>query len=151
SVAQSQTPSLWDHNGSTVSLVAKGTARIFLYETPRAGLPEGVRPGTVLFDGRRDGNFYDGTAYVFSSRCEPKGYHVRGPVSADDRQVILQGRVPVRDSNCQVVGYRDDRLEFIYSGDRQQAQRNSGRGTSSGLIRTNPEAQYDLLRRIYTS
>jgi hypothetical protein len=155
-VAKSQTPSLWEHNGSTVSLVARGTARRFIYETPRPGLPESVKLGTLLFEGRRSGNAYDGIAYVFSSRCDPIGYRVHGTVSADDRQVTLEGRAPIRGANCQVTGYKNDPLVFAYQGvspalERQQrAPALASEQSSSGLIRADPEAQYDLLRRLYT-
>ena|SRR5882672_11227366 len=42
--------SLWDHNGSVVSLEANGPARKFYYSAPRPGLP--VTSGVLLFDGK---------------------------------------------------------------------------------------------------
>ena len=65
-VAQS-VATLWDHNGSQVSLSANGARRQFHYQTPAADILElGVRSGTLLFDGRRNDNQYSGTAHVFS-------------------------------------------------------------------------------------
>ena len=37
--AAAQAGSLWDQNGSLVSLDAEGTARRFVYEVPHSGLP----------------------------------------------------------------------------------------------------------------
>jgi hypothetical protein len=57
--AQTQTasagPSIWDHNGSVVYLVANGQSREFHYQKPRAGMLEvGARPGSLLFRGEID-------------------------------------------------------------------------------------------------
>src|SRR5208282_89917 len=57
----------WDHNGSIVSLYLSGKERYFFYSSPRPGLS--VRRGTLLFNGTRSGQTYDGTAYVFSAVC----------------------------------------------------------------------------------
>ena len=51
--AQTQTtspkPTIWDHNGSVMYLVANGPSREFHYQKPRAGMLEvGVRPGSLL-------------------------------------------------------------------------------------------------------
>jgi hypothetical protein len=102
--------SIWDHNGSTVVLEAQGASRKFYYQNPRTGLS--VAPGTLLFEGRRSENRYTGTAYLFSRNCEPIGYEVSGPVSQDQRRVVLRGKAPRRDANCNVTSYRDDVLRF---------------------------------------
>lgn len=102
----------WEHNGSIVTLQAGGERRQFHYSQPRAGLP--VNPGTLLFTGRRSGNQYVGTAYVFSSRCGSRGYVVEGPVSADQRTVTMYGQAPLFDNNCRVSGHRYDTLVFSY-------------------------------------
>jgi hypothetical protein len=72
--AQTQTasaePTIWDHNGSVVYLVANGQSREFHYQKPRAGMLEvGVRPGSLLFRGEIDNGQYSGTAYIFSPHC----------------------------------------------------------------------------------
>src|SRR5437016_4979405 len=108
--------SIWDHNGSAVYLSADGAGRRFYYQAPRAGLQEvGVQPGNLLFDGRRDGNRYSGTAYVFSKSCGGLAYAVSGPVSSDQRSVTMYGKAPTVSTNCRVVGYRDDVLVFTFS------------------------------------
>jgi hypothetical protein len=81
-----------------------------VYAAPRPGLP--VSPGTLLFSGKRSGNIYSGTAYVFSARCGARGYSVSGLVGADDRSVTLYGRAPLVDSTCKTATYRDDTLVF---------------------------------------
>jgi hypothetical protein len=65
---QTQTESaertIWDHNGSVMSLVANGSSREFYYQKPRPGmLDAGARPGSLLFHGRVNGGQYSGTAY----------------------------------------------------------------------------------------
>jgi hypothetical protein len=97
--AQSQ--SLWEHNGSIVSLQADGANRQFTYSSPRAGLP--VTSGTLLFSGRKSGDTYSGTAYLFSNKCGTIGYAVQGPVSNSDKTVTMYGKKPRRDGSCRVV------------------------------------------------
>jgi hypothetical protein len=65
--AQTQTtsdePTIWDHNGSVVYLVANGQSREFYYQKPRAGmLDAGAHPGSLLFRGEIDNGKYSGTA-----------------------------------------------------------------------------------------
>jgi hypothetical protein len=107
--------SLWNHNGSLMGLMADGPYRQFVYEQPRPGMAQvGVRPGTLLFDGRRDGNQYLGTAYLFPPTCPRIAYDVSGPVSWNDLQVTMYGLAPIVDRNCQVIGYRNDTLVFSH-------------------------------------
>jgi hypothetical protein len=110
--APAHAASLWDHNGSTVSLEASGANRKFFYQAPRPGLP--VAAGTLLFSGTRNGTRYSGTAYVFSERCGAIGYQVSGSVTADDRSITMYGRAPLKNGSCNVVAYRDDVLVFTY-------------------------------------
>lgn len=108
---------LWEHNGSTVKLLADGANRSFFYENPRPGLVErGVSAGTLLFTGKKSGNSYSGTAYVFT-RCGKRPYQVSGNVTADQRQVTLFGKAPVTDANCNVIRYRNGTLVFTFAGD----------------------------------
>ena len=103
----------WDHNGSIMRLEADGAQRRFVYVTPRAGMRRvGVRSGTLLFNGRRDGRSYEGTARIFNKRCGVFTYRVQGEISDDERRVTLWGRAPRVGSDCSVRGSRDDRLEF---------------------------------------
>src|SRR5262249_12888163 len=61
--------SLWTHNGSKLYLVARGDTRRFYYDVPGPDDAEqGAIPGTLLFDGRKFGSSYEGTAYVFSTK-----------------------------------------------------------------------------------
>lgn len=76
----------------------------------------GARKGTLLFKGKKTGNFYSGTAYVFS-QYGPTAYDVSGPISDDQRQVTLSGRAPIKGSRCQVSSYRNDTLVFKFEGD----------------------------------
>jgi hypothetical protein len=96
-----QAQSQWNHNGSVVTLIAKAASRQFVYAKPRPGLP--VSSGTLLFTGKRTGNKYSGSAYVFSSKCGPLAYPVNGEVSADERNVTLFGVAPLPDDLCKIV------------------------------------------------
>lgn len=109
--------SCWDHNGSVMRLVAANNQRWFYYENPKAVLREaGVAPGTLLFDGRKQGNSYIGTARRFSKYCpdKPLQYSVDGPVSRNQRQVTLRGSRPAF-ARCIIdQRYADDTLVFTY-------------------------------------
>lgn len=107
--------SYWNHNGSTMRLQAQGNLRWFTYHAPRAGMAaQGVVPGTLLFNGTRIGDRYEGTAQVFSAACaEPLTYFVAGRVIGSDR-IVMEGQRPVF-SNCRPTGKLTyDRLEFTY-------------------------------------
>jgi hypothetical protein len=74
-------PTIWDHNGSVVYLVANGQSREFHYQKPRAGMLDvGARPGSLLFRGEIDNGQYSGTAYIFSPHCGPIPFQVKGPI-----------------------------------------------------------------------
>lgn len=103
----------WNHNGSLMKLVADGELRRFQYHVPRPGIiDEGVTPGDLLFEGRRSGLTYSGTAYVFSRRCGRIAYAVSGHVADDERRVTMRGQAPRLASNCRIIGYRPDELVF---------------------------------------
>lgn len=105
----------WMHNGSVMELVAEGAVRKFRYAEPREGMKQqGVTPGTLLFEGKKYGDRYSGTAFIFSMRCGRSSYEVSGDVSADQRRVTMRGRVPRLNAKCKVTGHRDDELVFDY-------------------------------------
>ena len=87
------------------------TLRI-LYDKPRSGLsPLGIKSGTMLFNGIRNGDTVAGRATTFSRRCEPKEFAVSGRVINETR-VVLQGLKPTRNDDCDVVGSVEETLEF---------------------------------------
>jgi hypothetical protein len=106
--------SFWDHNGSGMGLVVEGSSRLLYYATPRAALAErGVAPGTLLFEGERNGSRYEGTARIFARPpCGEFTYPVEGPVSDDQRSVTMFGRAPRVNERCEITGFRDDTLVF---------------------------------------
>lgn len=105
--------SFWMHNGSVMRLEADGARRRFLYEAPRPGMREaGAKRGTVLFAGERQGNRYAGTAYVFARGCAPFPYRVEGPISVDERRVVMRGAAPRVRKGCAAQGTIADRLAF---------------------------------------
>lgn len=113
SIACSDT--LWDHNGSVMSLLQNGDERYFFYENPRQGMRDaGVTPGTLFFDGRRIGDELHGTARVFSSKCDqPMTFFISGPILPEGR-IILEGMRPVF-KDCKASSeMKLDRLEFTF-------------------------------------
>ncbi len=109
--------SCWNHNGSLMRLQASGNQRWFYYERPKAQQRNaGVMRGTLLFNGRKDGNWYSGTARVFSKYCpgSPLEYFVEGPVRADQLKVTVTGTREVY-NRCQPTGrFTTDTLVFTY-------------------------------------
>lgn len=107
--------SYWNHNGSLMALSAQGDSRVFYYEQPRQLMENaGVNRGTLLFKGRFSGQSYAGQAYLFSRKCGPIAYEVKGKVSSDFTRVELTGERPVRDENCRKIGTKPDHLVFEY-------------------------------------
>ena len=108
--------SYWDHNGSLMHLEAKGAERRFYYEQPRELMQRaGAKNGTLLFEGRKDANSYVGTARIFAGECGSFTYSVSGPISEDQRTVVMTGQAPRIDlATCRVIGHRDDRLVFEF-------------------------------------
>ena len=115
--AQTQTvspePTIWDHNGSVVYLVANGQSREFHYQKPRAGMSEvGARPGSLLFRGEIDNGQYSGTAYIFSPHCGPIPFQVKGPILDNDERITLTGQAPRLGRNCRAYDSSTSNLEF---------------------------------------
>ena len=109
--------SCWDHNGSVMRLQAEGDLRWFSYEVPRSVLKRaGVESGTLLFEGRKDGDWYIGEARVFSKYCigSPQLYDVEGPVRADQLKVTVKGTREIH-KRCQPTGRsKEDVLVFTH-------------------------------------
>lgn len=104
--------SFWDHNGSTLYLVANGKSRELYYDAPHprmAGV--GVRNGTLLFQGVYAAGSYSGTAHIFTRQCGVLPYQVSGPVTNNFEKITLHGQKPVPDANCN-IRYAPDTLEF---------------------------------------
>jgi predicted aspartyl protease len=105
--------SLWNHNGSVISLLANGSLREFYYEEPRPGMLEaGARPGALLFRGRSVNGRYIGVAFTFDSRCGQRSYDVSGPILDNYERVILQRRALRVGADCRPIGFVNDTLEF---------------------------------------
>lgn len=117
-VAGAQADTCWWHNGSLMRLKAVGDDRYFYYEAPRPGLSgTGVRPGTLLFNGKKNGNWYSGLSRVFSSACpgNPLEYYVEGPVAPNQTKVTMQGTRETSE-NCRPTGnVVVDSLIFTYA------------------------------------
>jgi hypothetical protein len=111
--ASSPEPTLWEHNGSVLYLVASGSSRELFYKEPRPGMVEaGARSGSLLFRGKSVRGKYIGTAFVFNSRCGQYPYLVSGPILDSYERVVLTGRAPRIAPDCSVEGYFEDTLDF---------------------------------------
>ncbi len=103
--------SIWDHNGSKMTLEENGDKRKLVYSELREGLDKaGVKVGTVLFNGERkaDGRLA-GFARIFKGTCNPVDYFVEGTLNESKGEIVLQGQAPVYASgtSCEVTGYSD--------------------------------------------
>jgi hypothetical protein len=103
--------SIWDHNGSKMTLEENGEHRKLVYKELREGLDKaGIRAGTVLFNGERKPNGrLAGFAKIFKGTCNPVDYFVEGTLNEAKGEIVLQGQAPVYASgtSCEVTGYSD--------------------------------------------
>lgn len=105
----------WNQDGSIVKLVADGASRKFQFEKPRSDLAAaGVKPGALLFDGKKEGARYLGTVYAFAAKCKPQPFTVIGDISADEKQVTLRGKQPTLNVSCKVTGTSDVNLVLTF-------------------------------------
>lgn len=109
--------SCWDHNGSMMRLQANGAQRWLTYDRPRQALWDaGVQTGTLLFNGSNSGDWYSGTARVFSRHCPgaPQEYFVEGPVLQNPLRILMRGTREVH-KRCSPTGrWTEDTLVFTY-------------------------------------
>jgi len=115
--AQTQTgspePTIWDHHGSVMYLVANGSSREVYYQKPRPGmLDAGARPGSLLFRGEVNNGQYLGTAYIFNPHCGPIPFEVKGPIIDDDKRIVVTGQAPRVRGDCRPYGSYTSNLEF---------------------------------------
>lgn len=115
--------SLWDHNGSVMRLKEHGTQIELYYEVPRSGMVEqGVRPGQLFFNGRRDGSTVVGIARAFLRKCAaPMEYAIQGNM-VENNSIILKGRRPVFKDCRPQKPLKDDELVFIFLSGGTEAQ-----------------------------
>lgn len=127
---------LYDHNGSTMRITQDGTTVRIAYEVPRPGLTsQGVRPGTVLFQGLLDSNYYlEGMSRIFRTGCDID-YFVYGQYQPA-ASFTLSGASPVlARTGCQIVDnvYEgpNANLVFSYLRPASSAQQPNPRPSSS--------------------
>ncbi len=105
--------SLWQHNGSVVTLTTQGSSIEVRYKEPRPGMVEvGAAPGALLFRGKIEHGEYVGTAYLFVRRCGQFPYEVSGPAVETSDRFVLKGRAPRVGDNCRIKARYADTLEF---------------------------------------
>ena len=145
--AQTQTaspePTIWDHNGSVMYLVANGPSREFYYQKPRAGMLEvGARPGSLLFRGEIDNGQFSGTAYIFNPHCGQIPFQVKGPVLDNDERIMLTGQAPRVGRNCRTYESYTSNLEFkrLKPNEVAQSQEQPTAAQAPAVEESKPEA-----------
>jgi len=146
--AQTQTASpestIWDHNGSVMYLVAKGSSREFYYQKPRPGmLDAGARPGSLLFRGEIDNGQYSGTAFIFKPHCGQIPFQVRGPILDNEERIMLTGEAPRVGRNCRTYASYTSNLEFrrLKPDEVAQSQEPSTVPQAPAVEKAKPEVQ----------
>ena len=139
-------PTVWDHNGSVLYLVAKDSSREIHYQKPRSGMLEaGARPGSLLFRGEIKNGQYLGTAYIFNTHCGPIPFEVTGPILDDDDRIVLTGEAPRVRRNCRTYGSYTSTLEFRRAKlDETDHSKQALTGAPSLVIASKPELKTDV-------
>lgn len=112
--------SYWTSGESEVGLIASGASRSFVYTSPAPALAQVVRPGDVLFQGRKDGDRYIGRARVLGDTCGAEPFDVTGPVTASGHRVEVSGSRMRQGANCGQPGAQLVTLRFDFV--RQQGE-----------------------------
>ena len=113
SASTSPDPTLWDHNGSVVQLVAKGSSREFYYKEPRGGMLEaGAQAGSLLFRGQTKKRSILRNGLYFRSPLRTVSIPSQRANSHNYTRVKLTGQAPRIGRNCRVQGQLTDTLEF---------------------------------------
>ena len=103
----------WEHNGSAMYLIAKGSSRELFYEKPRPGMLEaGAKTGSLLFRGEVSNGQYSGTAYIFNLQCGQVPFNVKGAILDSGERIVLTGQAPRIGRNCQAYAFYSTTLEF---------------------------------------
>ena len=107
--------SYWKNDQSIMRLEATGIRRKFYFYTPSDDqLKAGAKVGSLRFDGKISESGYAGTAFLYSEKCGRLAFRVSGEIEESDGRVILSGRAPRVDSDCQEVGTTDQKLVFQF-------------------------------------
>jgi hypothetical protein len=133
--------SIWDHNGSKMTLEENGDKRKLVYTGLRDGLDKaGIRQGTVLFNGEKKANGrLAGFAKIFKGTCNPVDYFVEGTLNEAKGEIVLQGQAPVyaAGASCEVTGYSDSSpastLRFAKISDAPAADVVAGRAPDAQI------------------
>jgi len=149
--AQTQTaspePTVWDHNGSVMYLVANGSSREIYYQKPRPGMLEaGARSGSLLFRGEVNDGQYLGTAYIFNVHCGPIPFEVKGTILDDDERIVLTGQAPRVGQNCRTYESYTSNLEFrrLKSDEANQLQETKTATSAPVIVASKPEIKPEV-------
>ena len=104
---------------STMYLLTEGNTVKFYYERPSKYIQALVKRDTLKFEGTKNGQWYQGKAYVFTKYCGRKsiGYDMSGNENDDHTLITLRGPAPVFEKEtCRVHHFswdsKNSTLEF---------------------------------------
>ncbi|WJS05865.1 SH3 domain-containing protein [Roseibium aggregatum] len=148
----------YDHNGSGMRLTVTGSDVRIFYETPRSGLKaNGVKRGTLLFNGRVANGYLEGMSRIFHAKCGTVDYFVYGDFKAGTN-FNLNGAAPVMSNmSCRVVDnvYEgpNANLTFTTNEGERTALTTNRRGclknvSTSLNVRVGPSSSYGRIHEI---
>ncbi len=96
----------------------EGPGRQFFFLEPSEELEkQGAQRGTLLFDGRKVNETYEGKLFVFAGGCAPQPYAASGPITNNSNRVTLTGVAPQIDpKSCRILGEQEKTLIFDHPG-----------------------------------
>lgn len=112
--------SYWTLGESEVGLVANGNNRTLIYTAPATGLLQSVRPGDVVFEGRKEGDRYVGRARVLGDPCGSDPFDVSGPITAGGLKVEVSGTRTRQGPACANSGTAIVTMRFDFVRHRDQ-------------------------------
>jgi hypothetical protein len=111
--ASGQQANTWRHRNAEVRIIPDGNRRriVFVSVNDRQQ-KRGLKPGDEIFVGQRNGDKYEGTAFVHHRRCGRIPFQVSGEVRKRDTVIVLNGKRPRLGKGCSTGELVDVRLVF---------------------------------------
>jgi hypothetical protein len=113
-----EAPGAWaSAYGSTYTIRMVGSKTLVTFEKPSdVNRSAGVKEGSVMFEGTKDGNTYNGVIYIYSPNCGSFKEQIRADISDDQSSVTFHIKSLQLDSSCHIVKQSDANMTLVYSG-----------------------------------
>jgi hypothetical protein len=130
----------YTHNDSLVDAKSCADKLTMTYTQPRPELVQsGARKGSMMFTGtEQTGGAISGHALTLDARCGAMAFAVTG--SRQGSAIVLQGNMPVRDSNCQIS--RHEAYRMVFSPQASNPVVNKGTGSAPAVVTPSCPAGY---------